>query len=62
MGMMVTNPAITPRLDGQHSAYIRQQLDAFACGARSSVIMDPIASSLRQQDRVAVAEYLSGLN
>lgn len=62
MGMRITNPAITPRLDGQHSAYIRQQLDAFASGARSSDIMGPIAASLRPRDRAAVAEYLSGLN
>jgi cytochrome c553 len=31
---MRTDPAITPRLDGRHAAYLAAQLDAFASGAR----------------------------
>jgi cytochrome c553 len=61
MGMMRTNPAITPRLSGQHADYLRTQLEAFASGTRKDTVMGPIAATLSQQDRAAVAEYLSGL-
>lgn len=61
MGMMMGSNAAAPNLYGQHAAYIVKQLDAFASGARRSPIMEPIASTWREQDRRAVAEYLSGL-
>ncbi len=61
MGMMMGGATVVPRLFGQHAAYLVQQLDAFASGARHSLIMGPIASAWREQDRRAVAEYLSGL-
>jgi cytochrome c553 len=61
MGMMMGSAAVVPRLYGQHAAYLVQQLDAFASGTRRSPIMGPIASKWREQDRRAVAEYLSGL-
>lgn len=60
-GMLRTNPAVTPQLKGQHAAYLVQQLDAFASGTRPSPVMGPMAASLTQSDRKAVAEYLSGL-
>lgn len=60
MGMMMGNTAAVPNLYGQHAAYIVQQLDAFASGARSGTVMGPIAAAWREQDRRAVAEYLSG--
>jgi cytochrome c553 len=60
MGMM-GNTAAVPNLNGQHAAYIVQQLDALASGARRGTVMGPIASAWREQDRRAVAEYLSGL-
>lgn len=61
MGMMTTNPAITPRLFGQHADYLRSQLGAFATGTRKDPVMGPMAASLSQQDRAAVAAYLSAL-
>jgi cytochrome c553 len=58
MGMM----AGAPNLNGQHAAYIVDQLDRFASGARpSSTMMGRIAASLSEADKRAVAEYLSGL-
>jgi len=60
-GMMMWNSAAAPKLYGQHAAYIVQQLDAFASGARRGTVMGPIAAALRPQDRRAVAEYLAGL-
>ena len=60
MGMM-GNTAAIPNLYGQHAAYIVQQLNAFASGARRGTVMGPIASAWREKDRAAVAEYLSGL-
>jgi cytochrome c553 len=60
MGTM-GNTAAVPNLNGQHAAYIVQQLDALASGARRGTVMGPIASAWREQDRRAVAEYLSGL-
>jgi cytochrome c553 len=60
MGMMMGNTAAVPNLYGQHAAYIVQQLDAFASGARRGTVVGPIAAAWREQDRRAVAEYLSG--
>jgi cytochrome c553 len=60
MGMMMGNTAAVPNLYGQHAAYIVQQLDAFASGARRGTVMGPIAAAWREQDRRAVAKYLSG--
>ncbi|WP_315754841.1 MULTISPECIES: c-type cytochrome [unclassified Bradyrhizobium] len=60
MGMM-GGAANAPRLYGQHADYLVRQLDAFASGARRSPVMEPIASIWREQDRRAVAEYLSRL-
>lgn len=58
MGMM----ADAPYLNGQHAAYIVDQLDRFASGARpSSTMMGRIAAGLSEADKRAVAEYLSGL-
>jgi cytochrome c553 len=58
MGMM----ADAPYLNGQHAAYIVDQLDRFASGARpSSTMMGRIAAALSEADKRAVAEYLSGL-
>jgi cytochrome c553 len=59
MGMM-GNTAAVPNLNGQHAAYIVQQLDAFASGKRRGTVMGPIAAALSPQDRHAVAEYLAG--
>lgn len=51
-----------PNLNGQHAAYIVDQLDRFASGARpSSTMMGRIAAFLSEADKRAAAEYLSGL-
>lgn len=61
MGMMMGGLPEAPNLYGQHAAYLVQQLNAFAKGERRSSIMGPIAAAWREQERRAVAEYLSGL-
>lgn len=61
MGMMMDNTANVPNLNGQHATYTIQQLDAFASGARRGTVMNDIAAALSEQDRKAVAEYISGL-
>lgn len=61
MGGMRTDPAITPRLDGQHAAYLVAQLDAFAKGTRPDTTMGPIAALLTAAQRKAVATYLASL-
>lgn len=50
-----------PNLNGQHAAYILDQLNRFASGERPDGIMNRIAGMLNQPQRRAVAEYLSGL-
>ena len=50
-----------PRLNGQHAAYVVDQLNRFAAGERQGMVMNRIAPSLSKQDMKAVAEYLSGL-
>ncbi len=50
-----------PNLNGQHAAYILDQLNRFATGERPDGIMNRIAGMLNQPQRRAVAEYLSGL-
>jgi cytochrome c553 len=61
MGMMMGGIGVVPNLYGQHAAYIVRQLDAFADGERRGSIMNDVAPVWRAQDRLAVAEYLSGL-
>lgn len=59
MGMMGS----APRLNGQHAAYIIDQLNLFASGERSTpTMMRRIAAALSENERRAVAEYLSGLH
>lgn len=51
-----------PILNGQHAAYIIDQLDRFASGERRSpTMMGRIAAGLSETNRKAVAVYLSGL-
>lgn len=59
--MMRTSPAITPNLFAQHAAYVVQQLDAYASGARPGRVMGPIAARLSREDRQAVADYLASV-
>ena len=60
MGGMMGNPALVPRLFGQHAAYTVAQLDAFASGKRQATVMGPIAARLAPHERQAVAAYLAG--
>ncbi|MGC1550630.1 MAG: c-type cytochrome [Rhodanobacter sp.] len=50
-----------PRLAGLPAAYLRKQLDDFAAGKRQNASMQPIAMSLSEDERAAVAAYYSGL-
>ncbi len=62
MGMMGSGMmANAPNLNGQHAAYITDQLHRFATGRRQAMMMGRIAASLGETERRAVAEYLSGL-
>ena len=56
-GGMMGNAA---KLNGQHAAYIVDQLNRFADGERQGMMMNRIAASLDGTDRKAVAEFLSG--
>lgn len=60
-GMAKTDPAITPKLAAQSPDYIKATLDAFASDARHDPVMTPIASTLTETEREAVAAYLAGL-
>jgi cytochrome c553 len=62
MGMM----GDTPVLNGQHAAYLVDQLHRFAAGERQAsammgMMMERIAAALPETEARAVAEYLSGL-
>jgi cytochrome c553 len=49
----------TPKLNGQDAAYLLGRLESFANGRRESAVMGPIAASMSEEDRRAVAIYLS---
>ena len=59
MGMM-RMMANVPSLNGQHSAYIIDQLNRFASGERQGMMMGGVAAGLSDDDKRAVAEFLSG--
>lgn len=62
MGMMgMMGPGSVPKLNGQHAAYVVDQLNRFAAGERQGTVMNEIAASLSEQEKKAVAEFLSGL-
>jgi cytochrome c553 len=50
-----------PRLAGQSSAYLLQQLDDYARGQRNNVIMANFAQRLSAQERADVAAYYASL-
>lgn len=52
---------VTPRLAGQHPAYLKQQLRAFKDGSRESGPMRGIANMLSDEDMTAVTEYMGSL-
>lgn len=61
MGQRTTQTGAIPKLYGQHAAYILDRLNRFASGQLPSTSMDSIAATLDEQQRKAVAIYLSGL-
>lgn len=50
-----------PRLAGLDSAYLIEQLNAFAAGSRDNETMAPIAKALTPDERQAVATFYAGL-
>lgn len=58
-GMTGSGAANVPRLEGQHAAYIVDQLNRFATGERQGTVMNRMAASLGEADKQAVAEFLS---
>jgi cytochrome c553 len=50
-----------PRLAGTGQAYLQEQLEAFATGARKSAVMQTIAQQLSTGERGAMATYYSKL-
>ncbi len=52
---------VTPKLAGQHPAYLQKQLAAFKDGSRENGSMRGIANMLTDDDIAAVTEYLGGL-
>lgn len=52
-----------PRLGGQHSVYIQEQLKAYASGARTSPnhMMEDIAGRMSDDDMKAVGNFIQGL-
>jgi cytochrome c553 len=59
-GMMGSGMANAPDLNGQHAAYIIDQLNRFASGERQGTVMNRIAGTLSGTDKMALAEFLSG--
>lgn len=53
--------AAFPHLAGAGVDYLREQLEAFAAGARKNPVMQPIAKGLTPQQRDAVAAYFASL-
>ena len=58
-GMMGSGTANIPNLEGQHAAYIVDQLNRFTTGERRGEVMNRVAASLGEADKQAVAEFLS---
>src|ERR1700728_4277893 len=53
--------AANPRLAGLDSAYLIEQLNAFAEGRRDNETMPPIAKALTPDERQAIAKFYAGL-
>ena len=54
-------PAIYPRLAGQWPEYSLAQLKAYASGERKHPMMSTITTRMRDNDILAVSEYLAGM-
>ncbi len=53
---------VTPKLAGQHPAYLKRQLQAFKSGERTNGPMRGIAGMLSDDEITAVTEYMGSLN
>lgn len=53
-------PEMFPKLKGLEEDYIKTQLTAFRSGERAGPTMNPMASSLTDEDIDNLADYLSG--
>ena len=51
--------ARAPRIAGQPERYLERQLEAFADGRRTSIVMGPLAQRLSARDRQAVAAHFA---
>lgn len=60
-GMGAKGMGVTPRLAGQHPAYLQRQLQAFKEGSRKNGPMRGIASMLSEDDIAAVTEHMGSL-
>ena len=58
-GMMGAGTTNVPNLEGQHAAYMVDQLNRFATGERQGTVMNRVAASLGDADEQAIAEFLS---
>lgn len=60
------DPAVFPRLGGQHAQYIEKQLRDFRAGNRvndgEAQIMRKVAENLSDAEIIALANFISGLN
>ena len=54
-------PAIYPRLAGQWPDYTLDQLKLYAAGNRKNAQMNAITGRMRDDDMLAVAEYIAGM-
>lgn len=54
-------PGAFPRLAGQSEAYLAAALEAYASGARSSGVMEPIAAGLSPESIRELSSYYAGL-
>lgn len=60
-GMGAKGLGVTPRLAGQHPAYLQRQLQAFKDGSRKNGPMRGIANMLSADDMAAVVEHMGSL-
>lgn len=58
-GMMGSGTANVPNLEGQHAAYVVDQLNRFATGERQGTVMNRVAAGLTDPDKQAIAEFMS---
>ncbi len=51
-----------PRIAAQPAAYLERQLEAYADGRRSSVVMEPLARSLTAEERRQLAAHFASID